>query len=320
MLRGVSRRRVLLASRVPRRATGIATARRFSRLRFASSSRALARPGRGARARTRPSRAIGRTRATRAWCPVPRPPRSRGSGPVSDAAPSRSHRRRPPSSRLTERVFLIASSVARHPSSGAYKYVEELWKKKQSDVLRFLQRVRVWEYRQLPSVVRVTRPSRPDKARRLGYKAKQGFCICRARVRAGPQEAREQGHPLRQARAPGCEEAEIRAQPAIGRGGARRARPLRRAPRAQLVLAQRRFVYKYYEVIMVDPMHKVVRNDPRINWICNPVHKHREIRSLTAAGRKYRGLGGKGHNYNKARPSKRGTWKRNQKISLKRYR
>ena len=36
-------------------------------------------------------------------------------------------------------------------------------------MLRFLQRVRVWEYRQLPSVVRVTRPSRPDKARRLGY-------------------------------------------------------------------------------------------------------------------------------------------------------
>ena len=112
---------------------------------------------------------------------------------------------------------------------------------------------------------------------------------------------------------------------------------------------------------MVDPMHKVVRNDPRINWICNPVHvsaplplekstenhlpdslcdklqdipsltqlSHRTLsssaetprdRGLTAAGRKYRGLQGKGHNYNKARPSKRGTWKRNQQISLKRYR
>ena len=69
--------------------------------------------------------------------------------------------------------------------SQAYKYVEELWKKKQSDVLRFLQRVRVWEYRQLPSVCRVSRPTRPDKARRLGYKAKQGFCIYRARVRRG---------------------------------------------------------------------------------------------------------------------------------------
>jgi large subunit ribosomal protein L15e len=60
-----------------------------------------------------------------------------------------------------------------------------LWKKKQSDVLRFLQRIRVWEYRQLPSICRVTRPTRPDKARRLGYKAKQGFCIYRARVRRG---------------------------------------------------------------------------------------------------------------------------------------
>ena len=32
---------------------------------------------------------------------------------------------------------------------GAYKYVEELWRRKQSDVLRFLLRVRAWEYRQV---------------------------------------------------------------------------------------------------------------------------------------------------------------------------
>lgn len=56
---------------------------------------------------------------------------------------------------------------------GAYKYVSELWRKKQSDVMRFLQRVRCWEYRQQPSIVRLTRSTRPDKARRLGFKAKQ---------------------------------------------------------------------------------------------------------------------------------------------------
>lgn len=39
--------------------------------------------------------------------------------------------------------------------------------------MRFLQRVRCWEYRQQSAIVRVTRPTRPDKARRLGYKAKQ---------------------------------------------------------------------------------------------------------------------------------------------------
>ena len=68
---------------------------------------------------------------------------------------------------------------------GAYKYLEELWKKKQSDVMRFLSRVRTWEFRQLPAVHRASRPTRPDKARRLGYKAKQGYVIYRVRVKRG---------------------------------------------------------------------------------------------------------------------------------------
>jgi len=31
--------------------------------------------------------------------------------------------------------------------------------------------------------------------------------------------------------------------------------------------------YKYFEVILVDPQHKAIRRDPRINWIVKPVHK-----------------------------------------------
>jgi large subunit ribosomal protein L15e len=65
------------------------------------------------------------------------------------------------------------------------QYVEELWRKKQSDVLRFLLRVRCWEYRQQAGITRLNRPSRPDKARRLGFKAKQGFVVYRVRVRRG---------------------------------------------------------------------------------------------------------------------------------------
>ena len=52
--------------------------------------------------------------------------------------------------------------------------------------------------------------------------------------------------------------------------------------------------YKYYGVILVDQAHTTIRNDPRINWICNPVHKHRELRGLTSAGKKYRELRGLG--------------------------
>jgi large subunit ribosomal protein L15e len=57
---------------------------------------------------------------------------------------------------------------------GAYKYLEELWKKKQCDLMNFIMRVRTWELRQLPVVHRASHPSRPDKARRLGYRAKDG--------------------------------------------------------------------------------------------------------------------------------------------------
>merc|ERR1712181_6925 len=57
--------------------------------------------------------------------------------------------------------------------------------KKQSDVMRYLLRIRCWQYRQLTKVHRAPRPSRPDKARRLGYKAKQGFCIYRISMRRG---------------------------------------------------------------------------------------------------------------------------------------
>ena len=64
---------------------------------------------------------------------------------------------------------------------GAYKYLEELWRHKQSDVMRFLLRVRAWEYRQLPSIHRASKPTRPEKARRLGYKAKQGVVVYRGK-------------------------------------------------------------------------------------------------------------------------------------------
>jgi len=76
-------------------------------------------------------------------------------------------------------------------------------------------------------------------------------------------------------------------------------------------------VYKYYEVILVDPNHKAIRRDARINWITKPVHKRREARGLTSIGKQNRGLG-KGHRYNHT-PA-RSTWKKHNTLSLRRYR
>lgn len=63
---------------------------------------------------------------------------------------------------------------------GAYKYVQELFRKKQSDVMRFVLRIRVWQYRQMTKMHRAPRSTRPDKARRLGYRNKEGNIINKA--------------------------------------------------------------------------------------------------------------------------------------------
>ena len=203
---------------------------------------------------------------------------------------------------------------------GAYKYMEEMGRKKQSDTARFLSRMRCWEYRQLPSMVRLTRPSRPDKARRLGYKAKQGVCVYRVRVRRGGRKRPVSkgiiyGKPVHQ--------------------GVTKLKPRRNLKNQAEEKAGRKCgglrvlnsywinsdtVYMYYEIIMLDPMHAAVRNDPRLNWICNPTHKHRELRGLTSAGRQYRGLRKKGHGASKIRPSIRAVLRRNNSLSLRRYR
>ena len=61
--------------------------------------------------------------------------------------------------------------------------------------------------------------------------------------------------------------------------------------------------YKFFEIILVDPSHNAIRNDPRLNWLAKPEHKHRELRGLTRPGKKARGLSTKGPSFNKRRPS-----------------
>ena len=203
---------------------------------------------------------------------------------------------------------------------GAYKYLEEIWKKKQSDAIRFLLRVRCWEYRQLPAIHRVQHPTRPDKARRLGYKAKQGYVVYRVRVRRGSRKREAPkgityGKPVNQGVTQLKFQRSLRsvAEERIGR----RAGNLRVL---NSYWVNQDATYKYFEVILVDPSHTTIRNDPRINWIVAPVMKHRELRGLTSAGKHNRGLKGKGHRFNHTKPSRRSVWKRHNTLSLRRYR
>eukprot|EP00439_Symbiodinium_sp_Y106_P021019 s2301_g2.t1 len=191
-----------------------------------------------------------------------------------------------------------------------------------------------------------------------------------AREARRPEEAGGQGHRLRQACEPRYQQVEGREKPSQHRGRAGRTQ-VRRPPGAELLLGgsglcreRNRFralglsalgtflwmlngcamwldegslpdaVHKWFEVVMVDPYHKTIRDDPRINWtdffcqcvyiatntICKPVMKHRELRGLTAAGKKARGLLKKGKRATKLRPSYRAAYRRHSLMRLRRYR
>ena len=203
---------------------------------------------------------------------------------------------------------------------GAYKYLEELWRKKQSDVLRFVLRMRSWEYRQLPVIHKATRSSRPEKARKLGYKRKQGYVIYRIRIRRGGRKKPVSkgivyGKPVTQ----GINQL----KPTRSHRAIAEERVGRRCSNLRVLNSYwvgQDGTFKFFEVIMVDPSHKAVRRDGRINWIASNKHKHRENRGLTAAGIKHRGLLVKGNRQSQNRPSQKQSWLRRNQISLRRYR
>ncbi len=68
---------------------------------------------------------------------------------------------------------------------GAYKYISNGWNKRSTSALGDTMRQHAIKWRHQPSILRIQKPTRLDRARRLGYRAKQGFVIARVKIRKG---------------------------------------------------------------------------------------------------------------------------------------
>ncbi len=68
---------------------------------------------------------------------------------------------------------------------GTYKYLTQAWNEREkNDLQQYLRTVAI-KWRREPTVQRVELPTRPQRARALGYKAKQGYVVVRVRIRKG---------------------------------------------------------------------------------------------------------------------------------------
>ena len=182
-------------------------------------------------------------------------------------------------------------------TKGLYQQIREAWKK--PDVKTLRERMIAW--RKENAVTKIDKPTRLDRARNLGYKAKKGYVIARVRVLRGGRQRhrtnkarRSKRHTIKKVLKMNYKwVAELRAQ--------------KKFPNLEVLnsykLAQDGKHY-FFEVILVDSAKPEIKSDKNISWIGTGANKHRVHRGLTSAGKKSRGMRDKSPT-NKARPSVR---------------
>ncbi|MFW6122507.1 MAG: 50S ribosomal protein L15e [Petrotogales bacterium] len=181
-----------------------------------------------------------------------------------------------------------------------YNHVREQWKKPDTSYQSPLKK-RLIQWRKEENFSRVDKPLRIDRARSLGYKAKQGYVVVRARVRRGGLRK----HKIRGGRKPSSKGMK-KITAAKNTQRIAEERTAKKYPNMEVLNSY--WVgedgrYHYYEIILVDPHHPTILNDPKINWIADASNKRRVLRGKTSAGQRGRGMLHKGKGAEKVRPS-----------------
>lgn len=161
--------------------------------------------------------------------------------------------------------------------------MEKETKKLKREERKKILRDRRSEWKEDSALQRIEEPSKPERARELGYKAKQGVVMVRARVRRG---GRRKKRPSRGRRPKRMGVSKITPSKSIQAISEERA--ARKFPNLEVLNSYKigkDGKYHYFEIILVDPNHPVIQNDPNFEWVTDPSQKGRAHRGLTISGR-----------------------------------
>jgi large subunit ribosomal protein L15e len=144
---------------------------------------------------------------------------------------------------------------------------------------------RLIAWRKQHTVVKLGKPTNPTRARTLGYKAKKGYVVARARVKKGGRRRRKYGRGGRKPKKAGL----VRFTPGKGLRWIAEERAAKRFPNLEVLNSY--YVgedgkHKWFEVIFVDPHHPAIKRDKNIKWVTSPANRRRVLRGLTSAGKK----------------------------------
>lgn len=180
-----------------------------------------------------------------------------------------------------------------------YKFLKKLWKNPRKTNPNYKNNLIKW--RKQNSVVRVKKPTRLDRARALGYKAKPGVVIARVRIKKGGRK-REQVH---RGRKPGnlgmTKYSTKKSLQTIAESRAVKKFKNLRVLNSYEVGDDSK--HKWFEIILIDTGHPQIFNDKQLGPLTTKKHRGRVNRGLTSSGKKGRGLRHKGKGAEKIRPS-----------------
>lgn len=166
---------------------------------------------------------------------------------------------------------------------GFLKYLKESFKK--------TEKQRQIEYRKSEAVTKLEKPTRIDKARRLGYKAKKGFIIARVRLKRGGHKRSRPRKGRRSKRLTIRKNLKLNYQVIAEQRAARKFRNLEVLNSYQISKDGQHY---FFEIILVDKHRPEIKADKKINWITKKKHTRRVFRGKTSAARKGRGIRKKG--------------------------
>ena len=151
------------------------------------------------------------------------------------------------------------------------------------------------------AMVRIERPTNLQKARSLGYRAKQGFSIVRVRLKKGGRDRPTIQHGRKPSKFGKLKYTTKLSKKSIAEQRVADIYPNLEVLNSYEIVSDG--VHTWFEVILVDPNHPAILSDPKINWIARQVS--RVYRGLTSGMKRSRGLRNKGKGAEHVRPSVR---------------
>lgn len=169
-------------------------------------------------------------------------------------------------------------------TQGTYHYLRTAWRNTSPETVRS----RMIDWRASLAVERIEKPTRLDRARSLGYKAKNGFVILRVRVMRGGRTRKQMGVKGRKSR-----KQTNRKTLKMNYQWVAEIRAARKYPTLEVLNSYpigKDGKHAYFEVIMVDPSRPEIKSDRTMRWLTDSSNRRRAERGITSAARKSRGL------------------------------